>query len=104
MAEKAQSKKSVWDEVRSMSISEKPLERRPRIYGAVMQKGAVVMIDLIVRYDLIPYRGKSLMFWALEWFRMPNDTFYELYGFNFNPHSYHGLYEQARERVYGKGG
>ena len=42
------------------------------------------------------------MFWAIEWFNMSNDTFYALYGFNFNPHNYPGLYAEARERVYGK--
>ena len=53
------------------------------------------------QYDLIPYRGKSLMQWAIEWFTMSNDSFYDMYGFNFNPHEHPGLYEQARERVYG---
>lgn len=52
------------------------------------------------QYDLIPYRGKSLMFWALEWFRMSNDAFCSIYGFNFNPHNYPGLYEEARKRIY----
>ena len=56
------------------------------------------------QYDKIRFQGKSLMFWATEWFRMSNDAFYALYGFNFNPHKYPGLYEEARERVYGKGG
>lgn len=56
------------------------------------------------QYELIFWRGKSLMFWALEWFRMSNDCFYELYGFNFNPHRYPGLYEEARKRVYREGG
>ena len=54
---------------------------------------------MISQYDLVPYRGKSLMFWALEWFRMSNDCFYEIYGYNFNPHDYPLLYEQARERI-----
>lgn len=52
-------------------------------------------------YDLMPYNGKSLMEWATLWFGMSNDTFFELYGFNFNPHEFPGLYEAARERVYG---
>ena len=52
------------------------------------------------QYDLIPYRGRSLMFWALEWFRMSNDAFFKIYGFNFNPHEYPGLYEAARDRKY----
>lgn len=58
-------------------------------------------MNVISHYDLIPYKGRSLMFWALEWFRMSNDTFYALYGFNFNPHKYPGLYEAARERKWG---
>lgn len=51
-------------------------------------------------YDIASYKGKSLMFWACEWFRMSNDAFYAAYGFNFNPHKYAGLYEAARKRVY----
>ena len=56
----------------------------------------------ISHYDLLPYRGKSLMQWAIEWFSMSNDGFYRLYGFNFNPFDYPGLYQAARERVYGR--
>lgn len=52
------------------------------------------------RYDELFLNGKSLMYWALEWFSMSNDTFFDLYGFNFNPHNYPGLYEQARERYF----
>mgnify|MGYP001855007310 CR=1 FL=1 len=48
-------------------------------------------------YDYISLNGRSLMFWALEWFSMTNDAFYELYHFNFNPHNYPGLYEEARK-------
>lgn len=54
------------------------------------------------KYDVAQYKGKSLMFWALEWFNMSNDGFYSLHGFNFNPHEYPGLYEAARERKYGR--
>ncbi len=57
---------------------------------------------MISQYDLIQFKGKSMMYWASEWFRMSNDTFYDLYGFNFNPHIYPGLYEEARRRVYGE--
>lgn len=52
------------------------------------------------QYDLIKLRGKSLMYWAMEWFGMSNDCFYSIYGFNFNPHDYPGLYEEARSRYY----
>lgn len=51
-------------------------------------------------YDLVQYKGKSLMEWAILWFKMSNDAFYESYGFNFNPHNYPGLYDEARKRVY----
>ena len=37
---------------------------------------------------------------AVQWFKMSNDCFYDLYGFNFNPHDYPGLYERARRIVY----
>lgn len=33
---------------------------------------------MISRYDLVPYRGKSLMDWAVEWFKMSNDCFFEM--------------------------
>ncbi len=51
-------------------------------------------------YDLLTYQGKSLMEWAIIWFNTDNDSFFKLYGFNFNPHKYPGLYELARKRVY----
>lgn len=34
---------------------------------------------------------------GVEWFKMDNDTFFKVYGFNFNPHEYPGLYEKCRE-------
>lgn len=51
-------------------------------------------------YDFMYLHGKSLTEWAVLWFSMSNDAFFRLYGFNFNPHSYPGLYEIARKRVY----
>lgn len=53
------------------------------------------------QYTLQLFRGKSLLDWAILWFKMSNDAFYDLYGFNFNPHEYPMLYEIAREEVYG---
>lgn len=35
-----------------------------------------------------------------EWFRMSNDAFFSIYGFNFNPSQY-GLYDRCRKIVYG---
>ena len=36
-----------------------------------------------------------------EWFRMSNDVFYDIYGFNFNPHKYGDLYDRCRKLVHG---
>jgi len=36
-----------------------------------------------------------------KWFKMSNDAFFRLYGFNFNPHTW-GLYEKCRKIVYGE--
>lgn len=55
-----------------------------------------------LQYTLQTFRGKNLLQWAVLWFKMSNDAFYSLYGFNFNPHEYPMLYEIAREEVYGK--
>ncbi len=35
-----------------------------------------------------------------NWFKMSNDAFFNLYGFNFNPHEVPGLYEYCRKKVY----
>ena len=53
-------------------------------------------------YDFTLYKGESLMTWAIRWFSMSNDAFFSLYGFNFNPHEWPGLYEEAQKRVYPK--
>lgn len=55
---------------------------------------------MISIYDLMFFKGKSLMEWAVLWFTMSNDDFYSIYGFNFNPHEYPGLYVAARKKVY----
>jgi hypothetical protein len=44
--------------------------------------------------------GKSLYEWAIIWFNTDNDEFFDLYGFNFNPHEYEDLFEIARRDVY----
>ena len=36
-----------------------------------------------------------------NWFKMSNDAFYNVYGFNFNPHEHH-LYNQCKRIVYGR--
>lgn len=50
-------------------------------------------------YSTMFLRGRSLLYWAILWFKMSNDAFYDMYGFNFNPHEYAGLYEIARKEV-----
>ena len=44
------------------------------------------------RYAVRRYKGKSLIEWAVLWFKMSNDAFFRLYGFNFKPHDYPYLY------------
>jgi hypothetical protein len=50
-------------------------------------------------YSIEMYNGKSLLEWAKIWFKTDNDTFFRIYGFNFNPHKYPGLYEIARREI-----
>lgn len=45
------------------------------------------------------YSKKAL---CIAWFRMSNDTFYDIFRFNFNPHDYPGLYEWGRKTLYGE--
>lgn len=54
------------------------------------------------RFKTTYISGKSLAFLARQWFRMSNDAFYSLYGFNFNSHKYPELYEYARKQIYGE--
>ena len=35
-----------------------------------------------------------------KWLKMSNDTFYSIYGFNFNPHNIPGLYERCMKEVF----
>lgn len=50
--------------------------------------------DMIMIHGKI-YSKKKL---CLDWFKMSNDAFFSLYGFNFNPHDYPGLYEWGRKK------
>ena len=60
------------------------------------------MTNLEKKYTSTMYKGKPLLYWAVKWFKMSNDSFFDFYGFNFNPHDYSGLYELARKKVYGE--
>lgn len=53
-------------------------------------------------YSTHYYKGTSYLNWAKRWFLYDNDTFYMMFGFNFNPHDYKGLYEIAKKEVYGE--
>lgn len=68
------------------------------IKAAVSQQ--VIFNTLFVKWS----DGTTTMYDAVEmgckWFRMDNDTFYDIYGFNFNPHKYPGLYEKCRKIVF----
>ena len=48
-------------------------------------------------YAMRKYKGKSLIDWAVLWFKMSNDAFFRLYGFNFNPFDYPYLYDILQE-------
>ena len=52
------------------------------------------------KYAATTYKGRSLLEWARKWFTLDNDTFYRVYGFNFNPHKYPYLYDIVRKEVY----
>ena len=70
-----------------------------------MTKGEIkINIFTLSTTDVIFINGKlySKKALCLDWFRMSNDVFYELYGFNFNPHEYAGLYEWGRKELYGE--
>ena len=62
----------------------------------------IAMSRAKMQYSIQTYRGKNLIYWAILWFKMSNDAFYSLYGFNFNPQEYPYLYEIARKEVYGE--
>lgn len=59
----------------------------------------IIMARYEVEYKIQSYKGVSLLEWAVRWFKTSNDDFYNLYGFNFNPHKYPYLYDIARKKV-----
>ena len=56
---------------------------------------------LYVRFSNGTVKSFDAVKLGCEWFTMSNDTFYMLYGFNFNPHKW-GLYDHCRKLVHGK--
>lgn len=67
----------------------------------MIQKDILRML-LKARYSTYMVKGNTLLRWAVLWFKMSNDDFFRIYGFNFNPHDYPMLYEIARDEVYGR--
>ena len=55
---------------------------------------------LLVRFSNGITKQYDVIKLGCEWFKMSNDDFYSIYGFNFNPHKC-GLYEYCRKLVYG---
>ncbi len=56
---------------------------------------------LRVKYSDGSYKYYDAVKLGCEWFKMSNDSFSDLYGFNFNPHNVPGLYEKCRKIVFG---
>lgn len=65
---------------------------------AVSQK--VLLDTLFVKWSDGSTTTYNAVDMGVEWFKMSNDTFYKVYGFNFNPHEWLGLYEKCRRIVY----
>ena len=64
----------------------------------VSQKYACGMV--IVTYSDASVKNYDAVKLGCDWFKMSNDMFFDLYGFNFNPHNVPGLYEKCRKIVY----
>ena len=60
----------------------------------------VVGNTLLVKFSDGTVKEYDAVHLGCEWFKMSNDGFYSMYGFNFNPHKW-GLYEKCRKLVYG---
>ena len=65
---------------------------------AVKQK--YVFGTLIVSFSDNTVKTYDAFNLGCEWLKTDNDTFYSLYGFNFNPHEIPGLYERCMKEVY----
>ena len=74
-----------------MSNYIKPFALEQRVVGEI----------LLVRFSDNSIKAYDAVKLGCEWFRMSNDAFASIYGFNFNP-SEHGLYERCRKIVYGE--
>ena len=57
-----------------------------------------------IESDIIFINGKmySKKELCLDWFQNSNDSFFQKYGFNFNPYKYPGLYEWGRKKLFGE--
>ena len=55
---------------------------------------------IFLQYENGDVKTYPLIFLGCEWLKMSNDAFYEIYGFNFNPHEIPGLYDKCRKIVF----
>lgn len=62
-------------------------------YAKIMDKDQIIARRAYMR---------NILRVSFFWCTMSNDAFFQLYGFNFNPHDYPYLYEIARNIVYGE--
>ncbi len=65
---------------------------------ALTKRGGIISADDVIVVNGKKYNKKEL---CLDWFRMSNNSFFQKYGFNFNPHEYTGLYDWGRKLIYG---
>lgn len=56
---------------------------------------------LFVKYSDGSVKTYDAVKLGCKWFQMSNDAFFRIYGFNFNPCEYAGLYEKCRKIVHG---
>lgn len=60
----------------------------------------VILDTLMVTFSDGSVKEYNALEMAVQWFKMSNDCFYDMYGFNFNPHKWGNLYIRARRIVY----
>ena len=61
----------------------------------------IIRDKIFLKYENGDIKVYPLIFLGCEWFKMSNDAFFEIYGFNFNPHEIPGLYDKCRQIVFG---
>ena len=69
---------------------------------SIVLKHRVLGDKIFLQYANGDIKCYPLVYMGCQWFRMSNDAFYEMYGFNFNPHEIPGLYNRCRRIVFGE--